>query len=395
MAVPAGWWVCRVQPLLVAAALCSIAHGSLIVARSRRIAVTGPRLAPHPGTPSSELVTAIVPARDEAAVLDGCLTALRGQTYGRGAGSGALRVVVVDDASSDATAAIAARHAARDPRVRVLASTGPPPGWTGKVHALALGLAADGDRAQGWVLALDADVLLAPEALARLLATAVTHRLDLVSTPGGPPPNRSLTWPLLMPGALGLIGAYAAPDGRGRRALAIGHCLLVRRVALDAVGGWAALWNRRGEDIALATRIRDHGGRTRLLDGLEVATTTGMDPLAAGWASFRKSFVAATHAHPGALIAGGLLQILMATAAPLLLFTGRSRDPVTRPLVVPLALTAWSLQALAHAHTAALMRATPAFAPLTPLSGVAAGLLLLDGARTVLTGTNTWKHRRP
>lgn len=344
----------------------------------------------------------IVPARNEAAVLDACLFGLRTQHFGRAPGR-TLQIVVVDDDSDDSTAAITRDHAARDDRVSLVRSDGPPPGWTGKVHALATGLAsartpAVGEPGDTWVLAVDADVVLAPTAVERLLGTAIAHGLDLISTPGGPPTGRSLSWPLLMPAGLGLIGLYATPDGSGRRALALGHCLLVARSTLDAVGGWAALADRRGEDIALATRVRDHGGRTHLVDGLDDVTTLGMDPLAVGWVSFRKSFVAALDARASVLVAAGVAQILTAGAGPLLILLNAPRprrNRRRRRAAIGLGATTWAAQALAHASTAALMRSRPGLAPLAPASGIAIALVLIDGARTVLTGTHTWKGRLP
>ena len=374
--------------LATAAAVGATIHALITTARVRRIEDA----APAPETPIRELVHVIVPARDEAAVIDDCLRALRNQTHGRRRGAGGLHVVVVDDDSEDATAQIAGHHARNDPRVHVVHTTGPPPGWTGKVHALAVGLEACPDAAAGWVLTVDADTVLAEDAVERLLATAGAHDLDLLSTPGGPPPARSLTWPLLMPAALGLISVYASPDGRGRRAFAIGHCLLVHGTALARVGGFKALADRRGEDVALATRVRDHQGRTRLIDGLDFVTTSGMDPLAAGWRSFRKSFVAATGNRAAILAAGGLWQLLHAAVGPLLVLRGGGA--LARPVAFGLGLAAWGTQAVAHTHTARLMRARPTLAVLAPASLAASGVLLLDGARTVLTGTNTWKRRR-
>ncbi len=336
-------------------------------------------------------VTVVVPARNEAAVLDDCLHGIRSQTYGAGDPS-ALRVVVVDDGSTDGTGDIAGAHAAADDRVRAVRVDGPPPGWTGKVHAMHVGVEAAGPPGAGeWLLFVDADTVLAPDLLSRLLATADEVDADLVSTPGGPPADRSAAWPLLMPPGLQMIGENAAPDGNGSKAFAIGHCILLRRSHYEKIGGWTSLAGLRNEDIAVATAVRDHGGTTRMVDGLDHVTTTGMDPFSQGWASFRKSFVAGTGQSVPVLLGGGLGQVALSLAAPVAVAAGvRQR----RPLLAAAGVLGWTAQGVAHAHTARYMRAEPQLAPLAPFTGALFGGVLLDGAVRVLRGTVSWKGRR-
>lgn len=334
-------------------------------------------------------VTVVVPARDEAAVLDDCLHAVRAQTYGRRGGE--MHIVVVDDDSTDATGEIAHRHSREDARLSVVRTAGPPPGWTGKVHAMHAGIEAAGAPQPGeWLLFVDADTVLAPEALERLLATALAVDADLVSTPGGPPPGHSLSWPLLVPPAMQMIGENADPDGAGRKAFAIGHCILVRREQYTKMGGWEALAARRNEDIALATAVRDCGGTTRTVDGLDHVTTTGMDPFGQGWGSFRKSFIAATRGSIPVLLGGGLGQIALALAAPAAVVVGvRSR----RRWLTAVGVAGWVAQSAAHQQNADLMRSAPWLAPLAPLTGALFGGVLVDGAIRSLRGTGSWKGR--
>jgi GT2 family glycosyltransferase len=380
----------RIEWLLAAAITGSIYRSARTVGRLRRVVplcTNSPR-PPGPAAP----VTAVVPARDEEAVIDACLTALRNQTYpARPAAGEPLRIVVVDDDSSDATADIAERHAGADRRVTVVRSTGPPVGWTGKVHALHAGATAAGPpQPGGWWLFLDADCVLAPNALEHLLATADAIGADLVSTAGGPPSQRSLTWPLLMPPALTLIGENASPDGRGAKAFAIGHCILLREQHYRAIGGWAALRSRRNEDIEMATAVRDHGGITRVVDALDAVTTTGMDPFGQGWASLRKSFVAATGRSVPVLIAGGIAHIAISLAAPAAVVVAvRQR----RGALAAIGLAGWIAQSLAHWHSATLMRTHRWLAPAAPLTSALLGAILIDGGRSVLRGTATWKQR--
>src|SRR5690348_15052958 len=98
----------------------------LRAARQQRLL---PALSPAPSRPSDAPVAVIVPARDEAASIDACLSGLLAQDHA------ALSVIVVDDASADATAAIVSRRASSDPRVRLIAAPRLAPGWTGKCQA--------------------------------------------------------------------------------------------------------------------------------------------------------------------------------------------------------------------------------------------------------------------
>lgn len=370
--------------LLVTAVMVSAYRSIRSVQRLRRVEVLRP---PAPRNEPGAPVVAVVPARNEEAVIDACLRGLRSQTHGARPGADRLRIVVADDASGDDTGGIARRHAAQDPRVSVVRTDGPPPGWKGKVHAMHAGVAAAGPVPEaGWLLFVDADVVLGPEALDRLLATADATGVDLVSTPGGPPEKRSLSWPLLVPPGLQMIGENAEPDGKGRKAFAIGHCILVRRDAYEALGGWAALRDLRNEDVALATAVRDHGGETRLVDGLDHVTTSGMDPWSQGWTSFRKSFVAGARGSVPVLLGGGLGQIVLSLAAPAAVIAGRR--------AVRLAgIVGWAAQAVAHVYAARLMRAEPRVAPLAPLTGALFGGVLIDGAVRTLRGTSGWKGR--
>lgn len=379
------------------AALAAITTGT--VYRSVRTLRKARSILPLGPEPSSTVlpptVTVVVPARNEEAVLDNCLRGIREQTYGseRGTRSDApaLRVVVVDDGSTDRTGEIAEEHAAQDPRVHVVHSEGPPPGWSGKVHAMHTGVEAAGEPEAGeWLLFVDADTVLAPELLSKLLGTAERADADLVSTPGGPPENSSASWPVLMPAGLQMIGENADPLGRGGKAFAIGHCILMRRSHYDKIGGWASLSGRRNEDIAIATAVRDHGGVTRVVEGLSYVTTSGMDPFKQGWDSFRKSFVAGTNGSLPALLGVGFGQIALSLASPAMLAAGvRTR----KPGLVALGALGWAAQSVSHDRTARVMHADPGLAPVAPFTNAVFGGITLHGAVEVVRGATSWKGR--
>jgi glycosyltransferase involved in cell wall biosynthesis len=98
----------------------------------------------------SGAITAIVPARDEEAVIAACVESLAKQ-------SEITEIVVVNDQSSDGTAAIVRGLATRIAKLKLLEAPDPPPGWVGKNNALTLGAR---NATSEWLLFIDADVEL-------------------------------------------------------------------------------------------------------------------------------------------------------------------------------------------------------------------------------------------
>ncbi|MBX9700533.1 MAG: glycosyltransferase, partial [Acetobacteraceae bacterium] len=120
-------------------------------------------------------VTAIVPARDEAATIGETVRGLLAQDY-----PGALRVVVVDDRSTDGTAAVARAAAAGDARLAVVTGGPRPAGWTGKLWALQQGL-EEAAPTGGLILFTDADIRHAPDSLRMLVRRQAAEGRVLVS----------------------------------------------------------------------------------------------------------------------------------------------------------------------------------------------------------------------
>ena len=168
-------------------------------------------LSPDAGAPGIE-VRVVIPARDEAGVIAGCVASVLPQ---------ATEVVVVDDGSSDGTGEIARAAGARVVRLE----SDLPAGWLGKPRACLAG--AEGARTE-WLAFVDADVVLAPPALATMAAAT---RSTSTSIAGGLD-CRSFWERLLLP-ELGLVLTQEGfPPG-----FASGQCFLVRRDHYEAVGG--------------------------------------------------------------------------------------------------------------------------------------------------------------
>ncbi|MCZ2837332.1 glycosyltransferase [Modestobacter sp. VKM Ac-2985] len=270
--------------------------------------------------PVPRRVTVVVPARDEAHQIEGCLAAVLDQR-----GVPHLQVVVVDDGSTDGTADRVT--AVGDARVTLLPATPPGPGWLGKPNACAQGAATDRQQADDDVLVfLDADVRLMPDAIASAVALLDDAALDLVS-----PWPRQLTgstaerlvqplqqwlWATLLPLRL------AERSPRPSLAAANGQFLVVRRAAYDRAGGHAAVRGEVIEDVALLRAVKAAGGRGVVVDGSTLAACRMYD----GWPGVRdgytKSLWSAVGGRPAAAVgmAAGLSAVWL--LPPLAALTG-------------------------------------------------------------------------
>ncbi len=238
-------------------------------------------------------LSVLIPARDEAANIGPAIdAALAGAPP-------TLEVVVLDDHSTDATAAIVAAHP--DARVRLIRGAALPAGWNGKQFACAqLAEAARHDL----LMFVDADVRLAPRAPARIAAFMARHDLDFAS--GFPRQlTHSLAERLVIPEILVLLLGYL-PLAMARRspspgfAAACGQLMAVRRAAYVAAGGHGTFRASRHDGLKMPRAIRAAGGRTDLFDGTDIATCRMYEGAAAVWRGFGKNATEGM-ATPGAL----------------------------------------------------------------------------------------------
>ncbi len=223
----------------------------------------------RPDVPGAKLrapapsVTAVVPARNEADVVGRALGSLAAQNY-----PGDFRILLVDDASQDGTAAIA-RQAA--PQLHLVTARLLPPGWTGKMWAVAEGVSA---AAGDYLLLTDADIVHPPGHLAELVALSQQGDYDLVSYMVRLP-CQTLAEQALIPAFVFFFFLLYPPawirDPRRRTAGAAGGCILIRRTALERIGGIERIRGELIDDCALARAVKQSGGRVWL----------GLSPIAA------------------------------------------------------------------------------------------------------------------
>jgi hopene-associated glycosyltransferase HpnB len=253
-------------------------------------------------------VAVVVPARDEAEVLPATLPTLVGQDY-----PGPVRVILVDDGSTDGTGELAA---AISPAVTVVRPDEPPPGWTGKLWALAAGVVEAGHV--DYLLLTDADIAHRAGSLAALVRAAEGHRLDLVSQMAR---LRVRTgWERLVVPAFVYFFALLYPfrwsnRPHGRTAAAAGGCSLVRRTALERAGGVAAVRGAVIDDVALARALKRSGARIHLGLADLVDSVRPYPTLASLWRMVARSAYAQLR-HSVLLLAGTVIGLALVFLAP-------------------------------------------------------------------------------
>lgn len=204
-------------------------------------------------------VVAIVPARDEAGVIAAAVASLIAQDY-----RGDFRIVLVDDSSSDNTAEVARAASANSDRLTVITATPLASGWTGKLAAVSQGIAQTGagDTPPDYLWLTDADITHAPDTLTSLVARAAAEDRVLVSLMArlrcDSPAERMLIPAFVF--FFQLLYPFAAiNDPRRPVAGAAGGCMLVKREALENMGGIAAIRTALIDDCALAAAMKRQG----------------------------------------------------------------------------------------------------------------------------------------
>lgn len=338
---------------------------------------------PPTSTPAARPVSILVPARDEADRIGPCVRAALASRWGD------LEVLILDDRSSDATAAVARRAAAGDPRLAVLAGAPRPDGWLGKPWACAQLAAA----ARGEVLVfVDADVTLAPHAVAAAVAL-VDAGLDLAC----PYPRQvangvlaRLVQPLLQWSWLTFLPLRLAERSpRPSLTAANGQVMACTAAAYAAVGGHGAVRGEVLEDLALARACKEAGLRAGVADGTDLATChmyRTADDLVAG---YTKSLWSAFGSPAGATGAGALLWWLY--AQPVVdLAAGLSRRDLR---AVRSAAIRYGLGVAGRAVAARRTGGRVSDAPAHPASVLALLWLLVVSVTGRRRGTLQWRGR--
>jgi glycosyltransferase involved in cell wall biosynthesis len=281
-----------------AAAVAAVA-AALHALRNARVV----RVPPRDPAPRREAVSVLLPLRDEAHRVEPALRSLLAQR-----GVDDLEVLVLDDCSTDGTADVVRRVAGADPRVRLLTGGPPPPGTLGKPHACdQLAGAARGEV----LVCVDADVVLAPDAVAAAVTLLRDAGLDAVS----PFPRQladgiaaRLVQPLLQWSWLVLLPlGLAERSPRPSLSAANGQFLVVDAAALRRCGGFRAVAGEVLDDIALVRAIKRSGGRAVVADGSEIAVCRMYET----WPQLREGYTKSLWSATGSPVAATAVSALL------------------------------------------------------------------------------------
>jgi len=354
-------------------AVCSLgAWLYLLTARGGFWQISAAARSSHPGIGKS--VCVIVPARNEESVVGQAIASLR-----------PWRTILVDDHSSDRTAAVAAQAGAS-----VVQAAPLPPGWSGKLWAISEGLRHAGSIAPDYWLFTDADIVHAPDNIAELVARAEADQLDLVSMMVKLR-CRSFAETLLIPAFVFFFFMLYRPAWVNRRdrrtAAAAGGCILIRPSALDRIGGIAAIRDAIIDDCALARAVKRTGGGIWLGVTDDTVSIREYSTFAQIRAMISRTAFAQLR-HSALLLAGTILGMAVIYLAPPLLLFARN------PLAAIFGLAAWILMSIAYSPALRFYGRSLGWSPLLPLVALFYLSATIESAVSYWTGRGgVWKGR--
>lgn len=344
-----------------------------------------PRLA-HDSPPASQsevpLVSVLIPAKNEAKNIAGCLESLKALDYP------AFEIITINDNSSDNTAALI-----QDLGVTCLNAPPTPEGWTGKNGALHAGV----QTAKGeWLLFTDADTRHKPKSLAAALAYARSRNLELLSLlphclTGG------FFEKMIQPPAMAFLGVWFPLEKvnhpGSKLYFANGQYLLIKRSLYETIGGHQAVAGEFLEDFAIFRRAKELGARAECVFGTELYGTRMYDSIDSMWRGWRRIYLHAFRKEAAVLLlkAGGMFffsclpfMIFPFFAVPLAVRFG------TAASLGASALLAWILAVCWRGY--GMVKAPQIFAFLFPAAAAFTTLFLLDAAQSALLGKKThWR----
>jgi chlorobactene glucosyltransferase len=348
---------------------------------------------PVAGSGATQRVAVIIPARNESSNIRPCIESLLAQRYP----IDELCILVVDDNSTDETAAIVGEQMALNPRLNLRHAPPLPCRWQGKAHACSIG-AGSVPADTRWLCFIDADMRASPELIASAVDCAVRDGIDLLSLT---PRHELLGFAerLIIPCGLYLLGfsqdlkQIQKPDCAD--VVATGQFMLVSREAYQRVGGHAAVGGEICEDLELARLFKRSGYRVLLKGGTQYLAGrmyTGWRTL---WLGITKN-LSVMLGGPTQTVMTALIVLAMAWSAVILPLA----DAIACGKGTPYACTALVLASVGSAALWALHLAGAVhfgipfwYGMLFPAGYTVGAVIALDSTRRRLAGHVHWKGR--
>jgi len=333
--------------------------------------LAGERDGGGPAPSAWPVVTAVIPARDEAEGVGETIASLLAQDY-----PGPFSIMLVDDQSTDGTAEAARHAAAAAPhRLTVLPGAVLPAGWTGKLWAMKQGVERALTGEPTYLLFTDADIVYDPDTLTRLVSQAQANGLALnslmVSLRCASFAERAFVPAFIF--FFQMLYPFAWVNRpEHSMAAAAGGCMLVRRDALVAAGGIETIRGALIDDCALAAKLKPQGPirlsltqRARSIRGYASVQDIRHMVARSAYAQLRYSPL---------LLAATLAGMALVYLAPVLLAL------VGHGLAQMLGLLAWAIMAIAFQPILRFYRLSPLWGPFLPAIALAYMAFTLDSA---------------
>jgi hopene-associated glycosyltransferase HpnB len=321
-------------------------------------------------------VDIVVPARDEEETIGAVIASLLKQDY-----PGKFRILLVDDNSTDATAA----RAGRAPNLRVIRGDPKPEGWAGKMWALRQGVQA---VQAPLILFTDADIVHDPRHLSALVARLPD--LDLVSEMVRLN-CASLAERALVPAFVyffQMLYPFArVNDPRSRVAAAAGGTVLIARAMLERIGGIDAVKGALIDDVALANKVKAAGGALYLGHSGLAASIRPYPHFADLWRMIARTAFTQLR-YSAALLLLTVIGLSLVWLAPVALML------VGRPWERLCGLAAWAAAAASYLPTLRRYGRSPLWAPVLPLIAAFYMTATVGSALSYWRGAGArWKNR--
>jgi chlorobactene glucosyltransferase len=338
-------------------------------------------------------VSIIVPARNEEhRVLADSIRSILAQDYR------AFEIIAIDDRSSDRTLSILRSIAQADSRLQVIEGEDLPSGWLGKPHAMHQAL----KQARGeWILATDADMIFEKQALRTALATAQAEKADAISLI--PYFQTESFWERVMIQTWAWVTlmftvAYRIDNPKTPGALGIGGFFLMRRSALERVGGYEALQNEVVEDIRLAELIKRSGGRMLTVQAPNLLRTRMYQSFDEIWESCTRTWFSGMKFSFGFAVVCALSMYVMTVLPPVVALVSAvgiiaGIDATFWRLFLP-AMLAWVMQITVLMISGFRSEISAGYALTAPLGPALLYTMLLDSSIKIRSRKGvTWKGR--
>lgn len=350
---------------------------------------------PTPPPSSAPVISVCIPARNEERNIRACVEAVLAQDYPN------FEVIVLDDRSTDSTAAILADIATGDLRLRSIHGSDLPKDWAGKPHAL---FQASAFAHGAWLCFIDADTFISPATLSSCYAKALETQADMFTIMTFQVMGsfwEKVVMPLVMTGLSAGFSPRKVNDPNRKDAIANGQFILINRAVYDAIGGHESVKASIVEDKAISEQVKWNGYRLIVADGMQLARTRMYTSLSEMWEGWTKNIYLGLRDQPSLMALGGFgafLALVVSVVLPawplfglLWYLNGGGWMALT---IILQSLTLWAHMIYARSMIARKMGISPWYSLSAPLGAAVFGAMMLTSAWNVLSRKGvTWKGR--